>query len=116
MITDSTLLLPVRCSLERACVSNPLQWENSSMTTLTLGQVGLFIFTLPAITHCFHFSFVDTQGQLHRDEISDFTGQSNYVVKQEMAGGIIYAHIIFYLSVATQPYAEVCCLFYFLFH
>ena len=60
--------------------------------------------------------FVDTQGQLHRDEVSDFTGQSNYVVKQEKANGVIYAHIIFYRSVPTRPYAEVCCPFYFLFH
>ena len=62
------------------------------------------------------FLFLDTDGNLLHDDTKDFTGKSNYLVKQEVANNSVYAHIIFYRSVPTQPYAEVCCLFYSFFH
>jgi hypothetical protein len=58
---------------------------------------------------------VDIEGTLLHDDIREITGQTQYLVKQEAnTDGTVYAHIIFYNSTHTQPYAEACCLLYFL--
>lgn len=58
---------------------------------------------------------VDIEGNLLHDDTSE-RWLGKYLVRQEEDNGIVYAHIIFYNSAPTSPYAEVRRLFYSFLH
>jgi len=53
---------------------------------------------------------LDPEGILYYDSENDLTGTSKkYVVKAEKTSdGTAVAHVIFYISSQSSPYAEVC--------
>ena len=64
------------------------------------------------LRHCsilfYFYGFVDPQGTLYYNDVSDLIGNCNYKVQRETDNeGYVYARIYFYHNSVSSPFAEV---------